>query len=86
MELFGQYTVARDNMTSSNKKERRLWHGTSVDVVQNINKGGFNRSYCGKNGKSLMRSLFILLFNTVKLLLNYIKLVVNLICIRNRHI
>jgi len=30
--------------------ERSLWHGTSADAVQNINMGGFNRSYCGKNG------------------------------------
>ncbi|KAI0221549.1 Protein mono-ADP-ribosyltransferase PARP14 [Lamellibrachia satsuma] len=29
--------------------ERSLWHGTSADAIWNINKGGFNRSYCGKN-------------------------------------
>ena len=30
--------------------ERSLWHGTSADAIGNINNGGFNRSYCGKNG------------------------------------
>jgi len=30
--------------------ERSLWHGTSEDAVGSINTGGFNRSYCGKNG------------------------------------
>jgi len=30
--------------------ERMLWHGTSSETLENINKHGFNRSYCGKNG------------------------------------
>ncbi|XP_066291085.1 protein mono-ADP-ribosyltransferase PARP14-like [Branchiostoma lanceolatum] len=29
--------------------EKVLYHGTAQDVVVNINEGGFNRSYCGKN-------------------------------------
>ncbi|KAK2181570.1 hypothetical protein NP493_393g04004 [Ridgeia piscesae] len=29
--------------------ERSLWHGTSANAITNINNGGFNRSYCGKN-------------------------------------
>lgn len=31
--------------------ERQLWHGTSEAAVDSINMYGFNRSYCGKNGK-----------------------------------
>ncbi|XP_078582931.1 protein mono-ADP-ribosyltransferase PARP14-like isoform X2 [Branchiostoma floridae x Branchiostoma japonicum] len=29
--------------------EQSLYHGTSEESVSNINQGGFNRSYCGKN-------------------------------------
>jgi len=32
------------------ENERMLWHGTSVDTLPQINKSGFNRAYCGKNG------------------------------------
>jgi len=33
------------------QNEQLLWHGTSADSVDHINNDGFNRSYCGKNGK-----------------------------------
>ena len=36
------------------QNERTLWHGTSNDAIQNINANGFNRSYCGKNGKYIL--------------------------------
>ena len=29
--------------------ERRLWHGTNVEVLEKIVQQGFNRSFCGKN-------------------------------------
>lgn len=29
---------------------RHLYHGTTVDNICNISHGGFNRTYCGKNG------------------------------------
>ena len=31
--------------------ERTLYHGTSPDTVDKINTRGFDRSFCGKNGK-----------------------------------
>ncbi|XP_019641150.1 PREDICTED: poly [ADP-ribose] polymerase 14-like isoform X1 [Branchiostoma belcheri] len=36
-------TCARRNI------EELLYHGTAAEAVDNINQGGFNRSYCGKN-------------------------------------
>jgi len=53
--LWQLYMVHRDSMkknsgTSGSQVERLLWHGTAVDSLDNIYAGGFNRSYCGKNG------------------------------------
>ena len=31
--------------------EMKLYHGTARSAVENINNTGFNRAYCGKNGK-----------------------------------
>ncbi|KAK7496314.1 hypothetical protein BaRGS_00012479 [Batillaria attramentaria] len=31
------------------QNEKTLWHGTSADATDNINKNGFDRGYCGKN-------------------------------------
>ena len=33
--------------------ERTLWHGTTVEALENICQYGFNRSYCGRNGEEL---------------------------------
>jgi hypothetical protein len=53
--LYQQYSIAKSHMMKVNGSgtsvERRLWHGTSVDALVNIYAGGFNRSYCGKNGE-----------------------------------
>ncbi|KAI0211929.1 hypothetical protein LSAT2_003192 [Lamellibrachia satsuma] len=38
--------------------ERKLWHGTSVDATGNINNGGFNRSYCGKNATAYGQGVY----------------------------
>ena len=38
-------------MMSNGGNEMRLFHGTAEDAVKNINMSGFNRAYCGKNGK-----------------------------------
>ena len=49
------YIVQKETVTIMNgnqvENERSLWHGTSVDGLENICAGGFNRSYCGKNGE-----------------------------------
>lgn len=31
--------------------ERKLWHGTTNESVASINTYGFNRCFCGQNGK-----------------------------------
>jgi hypothetical protein len=43
------------------QNERELWHGFSVDALDSICNYGFNRGYCGKNGKiyHILMSLFI---------------------------
>jgi len=55
--LYGHYAMMRTNMNTANgasvENERLLWHGTSSDTVKVICHRGFNRSYCGKNGKVL---------------------------------
>lgn len=53
-ELHTQYEAKKAQMLKQNKGielEKILWHGTSSDVIQNINREGFNRSFCGKNCK-----------------------------------
>ncbi|KAL4231262.1 Poly (ADP-ribose) polymerase [Mactra antiquata] len=51
--LWTQYQAKKDQLNSQNPKgtqnERKLWHGTAPEAVDNINAHGFNRSYCGKN-------------------------------------
>jgi len=48
--MMHRHTMLRNNNTSAAQIERLLWHGTSVDSLDNIYAGGLNRSYCGKNG------------------------------------
>ena len=53
--LYGQYIARKKAMVKANpssvENERCLFHGCPGDVTRNINSTGFNRSYCGKNGK-----------------------------------
>ena len=52
--LYQQYSVKKKQMEKQNtgvENERHLWHGTSSDAIPSIYTHGFNRSYCGKNGK-----------------------------------
>lgn len=54
--LYEQYVAKKGKILKANPNitvEKTLWHGTSFDTVQSINNYGFNRSYCGKNGKFL---------------------------------
>ena len=52
--LYAQYAARKRLMDQTNPvgttNERRLYHGCGPEVVQNIYHGGFNRSFCGKNG------------------------------------
>lgn len=56
--LFSQYQAKKvqlDIQNPGHTNEKLLWHGTSSDTPPNINLYGFNRSYCGKNGKYHMQ-------------------------------
>lgn len=43
--------MSEQNGNTPEMNERLLWHGTDENAVQEINVYGFNRSFCGKNGK-----------------------------------
>lgn len=50
--LYRVYMVRKDQMEQKKgSNERTLFHGTAEGSCASINKTGFNRSYCGKNGK-----------------------------------
>ena len=51
--LYKAYVVKKDQMEQKNgANEKLLFHGTAQGSCSSISKFGFNRSYCGKNGKS----------------------------------
>jgi len=50
--LYRAYMVRKDQMDQkSGGNEKFLFHGTAQGSCSSINKFGFNRSYCGKNGE-----------------------------------
>ena len=53
--LHSQYIARKKEMDKQNphgcQNERLLFHGTKPETCPKINHGGFNRSYCGQNGK-----------------------------------
>ena len=53
--LYQSYMVRKQKMDkdTGGNSERQLFHGTVAKNVNNINTQGFNRSFCGANGKSL---------------------------------
>ena len=53
--LYRVYMVRKDQMEQKKgSNEQILFHGTAEGSCATINKYGFNRSYCGKNGKFQM--------------------------------
>ena len=50
--LYRAYMVKKDQMEQKNgANEKFLFHGTAQGSCSLLNKFGFNRSYCRKNGK-----------------------------------
>jgi poly [ADP-ribose] polymerase 10/14/15 len=51
--LYRQYALHKAHMEHNKPTgvicERILWHGTKSDLTDQINAGGFNRTYCGRN-------------------------------------
>ena len=55
-ELMIQYQSKERAMAdrlSQTNIEKRLFHGTEGNACEKINRFGFNRSYCGKNGEPI---------------------------------
>ena len=53
--LFNAYSVRKQTMDLKNgplENQLELFHGTKYESFKPINVQGFNRSLCGKNGKS----------------------------------
>ncbi|XP_035682790.1 uncharacterized protein LOC118420183 [Branchiostoma floridae] len=48
----------REKRLGKGSIEKVLYHGTSPEVVDNINEGGFNRSYCGKNATYFGKGMY----------------------------
>ena len=51
--LFQQYVTRKASMAHENgrmENEKRLWHGTGKDALNNILTNNFNRSYSGVHG------------------------------------
>lgn len=59
--LYQQYLAKKEMLESQNpqgtKNERDLWHGTTTEAINSINSFGFDRSYCGKNGRYSLHHL-----------------------------
>ena len=72
--LYFQYIARKKEMDKFNpqghKNERRLFHGTKPDTCSQINHGGFNRSYCGQNGKHNNIIHNVMYINTLRFLLS----------------
>ncbi|XP_007232471.3 protein mono-ADP-ribosyltransferase PARP14-like isoform X2 [Astyanax mexicanus] len=50
--LWQRYCVLKQEVDKKYPKqtnERVLYHGTTLEICQKINKNGFNRSFCGRN-------------------------------------
>ena len=54
--LYQSYLVRKQKMYQENpggNNERQLFHGTQHSTIKAINTQGFNRSFCGRNGRHL---------------------------------
>ena len=54
--LYKSYVVRKQRMDKENSgrnNELELWHGARGQNIKSINTHGFNRSFCGVNGKPL---------------------------------
>lgn len=58
--LYQSYMVRKQKMDKDNggNNERQLFHGTNATNITAINTQGFNRSFCGVNGKCSIFQLY----------------------------
>ena len=67
--LYRTYIVRKQEMDRENGRtdnERQLWHGTNSKNIKSINEQGFNRSFCGANGKLLISNIDCRLNNVIQ--------------------
>ncbi|KAL8558417.1 hypothetical protein ACOMHN_064764 [Nucella lapillus] len=59
--LYHQYVAKKAQLQEQNpglENEKTLWHGTEGTSITNINRYGFNRSYCGKNATAFGQGVY----------------------------
>ena len=58
-ELYRTFMGKKQEMDKrcGGNSERRLFHGTDGKSIDAINSQGFNRSFCGKNGRCIQESI-----------------------------
>ena len=54
MQYQARMTVLQMRLARSNVEET-LYHGTDEQTCDKINRHGFNRSFCGKNGNFYLK-------------------------------
>ena len=67
--LYKQYAVRKQEMDKERARgsnEMSLFHGTKGPKCDHINHKGFNRSFCGENGKLMLADGFLFLSVTWK--------------------
>lgn len=80
--LYRAYMVKKDQMEQRNgANEKFLFHGTAQGSCSSINKFGFNRSYCGKNGKRRRLTIIIIIIIGVITIIVFIFIVMVIIII-----
>lgn len=78
--LYRAYMVKKDQMEQKNgANEKFLFHGTAQGSCSSINKFGFNRSYCGKNGKRRRLTISIIIIIGVITIIVFIFIVMVII-------
>jgi hypothetical protein len=61
VNVYKQYMTRKllmDKLQPNIVNERRLWHGTDTVAMDNMIRGGFNRSYCGKNAAKFGKGVY----------------------------
>ena len=80
--LYRAYMVKKDQMEQKNgANEKFLFHGTAQGSCSSINKFGFNRSYCGKNGRRRLLIIIIIIIIVIITIIIFIFIVMVIIII-----
>ena len=64
--LYGIYAIKKQKMDkerAQGSNEVLLFHGTKGPKCELINHKGFNRSFCGENGKYILANVFLRVYS-----------------------